>query len=198
MKILAFNGSPRKGGNTEFLLRTALGPAEEAGMETELIQVGGTGVQHCKACYWCSKNKDRRCSNESDLVNKWLMKMIDADAIILGSPTYFADMSSEMKAFIDRTAFVARMNGNLFSRKVGAAVVAQRRGGAVNVLDSINHMFLMSRMIVPGSTYWNFGVGLNPGEVANDKEALENMRDLGEAIVWLVQSLRKPAAPVEP
>ena len=197
MKVLAFNGSPRKNGNTELLLRTALGPAEEAGMETELIQVGGTGVQHCKACYWCAKNKDRRCSNESDMVNKWLAKMYEADAIILGSPTYFADMSSEMKAFIDRTAFVARQNGNALSRKIGAAVVSQRRGGAVNVLDSINHMFLMSRMIVPGSTYWNFGVGLNPGDVANDKEALENMRDLGETIVWLVQTLRAPATVVE-
>ncbi len=197
MKVLAFNGSPRKGGNTEFLLRTALRPAEEAGMETELIQVGGTGVQHCKACYWCAKNKVRRCVNDKDMINEWLAKMYDADAIILGSPTYFADMSSEMKAFVDRTAFVARQNGNMLSRKIGAAVVAQRRGGAVNVLDAINHMFLMSRMIVPGSTYWNFGVGLAQGDVANDKEALENMRDLGETIVWLIQTTRKPVEAAE-
>ncbi len=197
MKILAFNGSPRKDGNTEYLLRTVLGPAEEAGMETELIQIGGTGLQHCKACYLCAKNKDRRCCNENDMINKWLMKMYEADAIILGSPTYFADMTADMKAFIDRTGFVARVNGGLFARKIGAAVVAERRGGAVHVLDSINHMFLISRMIVPGSTYWNFGVGFNPGEVANDKEALENMRDLGETIVWLVQALRTPVAAIE-
>lgn len=194
MKVLAFNGSPRKEGNTEILLRTVLGPAEEAGLETELIQVGGTGIQHCKACYWCAKNKDRRCSNESDMVNKWLQKMYAADAIILGSPTYFADMTADMKAFIDRTGFVARANGNLFARKIGAAVVAERRGGAVHVLDSINHLFLMSRMIVPGSTYWNFGVGRDPGEVLDDKEALENMRDLGETIVWLVKTLHGPNA----
>ena len=117
--------------------------------------------------------------------------MIEADGIILGSPTYFADMTSEMKALIDRAGFVARANGNLFSRKIGAAVVVNRRGGATSVMDSINHMFLMSRMIVPGSTYWNFGVGLNKGDVENDAEALENMKDLGETIAWLVGTLRR-------
>ena len=194
MKVLAFNGSPRKGGNTEILLRAALVPAAAAGMETGLIQVGGTGVQHCRACYLCAKNKNRRCVNDNDQINRWIEQIADADAILLGSPTYFADMTADMKAFIDRVAFVARMNDNLFSRKIGAAVVAQRRGGAVNVMDAINHMFLMSRMIVSGSTYWNFGVGRDIGEVSNDKEGMENMRDLGETIVWLVQTLRKPAA----
>jgi len=197
MKVLAFNGSPRKGGNTEILLRAALAPAAEAGMDTGLIQVGGTGVQHCRACYWCAKQKNNRCVNDNDEVNRWITEIMGADAIILGSPTYFADMTADLKAFIDRVAFVARMNDNLFSRKIGAAVVAQRRGGAVNVLDSINHMFLMSRMIVPGSTYWNFGVGRDIGEVSNDKEGMENMRDLGETIVWLVQTTRNVDAAVK-
>lgn len=190
MKVIAINGSPRKGGNTEFLLRKALEPIAEAGIETELIQIGGKQVRGCMACYQCRKNKNSRCANDTDVVNEFIGKMIEADGIILGSPTYFADMTSEMKALIDRAGFVARANDNLFSRKIGAAVVVNRRGGAISVMDSINHMFLMSRMIVPGSTYWNFGVGLQPGDVEKDDEALENMKDLGGTIAWLVSSLK--------
>lgn len=190
MKAIAFNGSPRKGGNTEYLLGKVLEPIAAAGIETELIQVGGSEIRGCRACYACAKLKDQRCSNDADPLNGWMQKMIEADAIILGSPTYFADMSSELKALIDRAGFVARANDNLFSRKIGAGVVVSRRGGATHVLDSINHMFLMSRMIVPGSTYWNFGLARDKGEVANDQEALANMLDLGETIAWLIQTTR--------
>jgi multimeric flavodoxin WrbA len=190
MKAIAINGSPRKGGNTEFLLKKVLEPIAEAGIETEFIQIGGKQVRGCLACYKCMENKNARCVIETDIVNECIGKMLESDAIILGSPTYFAGMTSEMKALVDRAGFVAFANGRLFSRKIGAAVVVNRRGGATNVMDSINHMFLMSRMIVPGSTYWNFGVGREIGEVAKDTEALENMRDLGETIAWLVKRLR--------
>lgn len=190
MKAVAFNGSPRKGGNTEFLLRRVLEPISEAGIETELVQIGGEPLRGCSACNTCRENKDLRCAVKTDMVNDCIAKMIDADAILLGSPTYFAGMSSEMTALIDRAGYVSAANGGLFSRKIGAAVVANRRGGATNVMDSINHMFLMSRMIVPGSTYWNFGVGLHKGDVANDEEALANMRDLGETIAWLLKRLK--------
>jgi multimeric flavodoxin WrbA len=190
MKAIAINGSPRLGGNTDILLRKVLEPIREAGIETELIQIGGQQVRGCLACFKCRENKDSRCVNNTDMVNECIGKMIEADAIILGSPTYFADMTSEMKALIDRAGMVAGSNGGLFSRKIGAAVVVNRRGGATHVLDSINHLFLISRMIVPGSTYWNFGVGLKKGDVEDDKEALANMKDLGETIVWLIRSLR--------
>lgn len=189
MKAVAFNGSPRKGGNTEFLLRRVLEPISEAGIETELVQIGGEPLRGCSACNTCRENKDLRCAVKTDMVNECIAKMIDADAILLGSPTYFAGMSAEMTALIDRAGYVSAANGGLFARKIGAAVVANRRGGATNVMDSINHMFLMSRMIVPGSTYWNFGVGLHKGDVGNDEEALANMRDLGETIAWLLKSL---------
>ncbi len=193
MKALAINGSPRKNGNTEYLLKKVLEPLGEAGIKTELIQIGGKEVRGCLACFECWKRKDSKCVNKKDAVNKCIEKMIEADAIILGSPTYFADMTSEMKALIDRAGMVARANGHLFARKIGAAVVANRRGGAVNVVDSINHMFLMSKMIIPGSTYWNFGVGLEKGDVAGDTEALENMKDLGETIAWLVKCFKANA-----
>ena len=187
MKALAINGSPRAGGNTETLLKKVLEPISAAGIDTELIQIGGKKVHGCIACYRCIENKNSRCSVTTDVMNEFIEKMIAADAIILGSPTYFAGMSSEMKALIDRAGSVAGANGRLFSRKIGAAVVAQRRGGATSVQDSINHMFLMSRMIVPGSTYWNFGVGRDKGEVESDAEGLKNMTDLGETIAWLMK-----------
>ena len=189
MKVVAFNGSPRKDGNTAMLLRKVLAPIARAGIDTELVQVGGQALHGCMACYHCMEAKDRQCVIKTDIVNACIQKMIEADGIILGSPSYFSGMTSELKALIDRAGLVAVANDRMFSRKIGAAVAAHRRGGAVNVVDAINHLFLMSRMIVPGSTYWNFGVGLEREDVANDEEAIQNMHDLGETIAWLVKNL---------
>jgi multimeric flavodoxin WrbA len=171
------------------LLRKVLSPIARAGIDTELVQVGGAPVRGCMACYHCFQAKDKRCVIQGDNVNACIGKMVEADAIVMGSPAFFADMTAEMKALVDRAGLVAVANDRMFSRKIGAAVSVNRRGGAVNVVDSINHMFLMSRMIVPGSTYWNFGVGLHPGDVENDTEATDNMHDLGETIAWLVKKI---------
>lgn len=187
MKAVAINGSPRAGGNTEYLLKKVLEPIAEAGHETELIQIGGQNIHGCRACYACRKNSNRRCAYNDDILNGLLETLFEADAIILGSPTYYADVTAETKAFIDRVGFVAGANGRLFRRKIGAGVVVSRRGGATHVLDSINHLFLISGMIIPGSTYWNFGLAKDPGDVANDAEALANMKDLGENIAWLMK-----------
>jgi len=189
MKVVAFNGSPRKDGNTAMLLRKVLGPIARAGIDTELVQVGGLALRGCTACYHCMEAKNKRCVITGDIVNACIEKMIEADAIIMGSPSYFSGMTSELKALIDRAGLVAVANDRMFSRKIGAAVAAHRRGGAVNVVDSVNHMFLMSRMIVPGSTYWNFGVGMEAGDIENDEEAIQNMHDLGETIAWLLKNL---------
>ena len=185
MKALAINGSPRRGGNTETLLRKVLEPIAAAGHKTEFIQVGGTRIQGCTACGACRRMKNRRCVIDDDIFNLAFAKMIEADAILIGSPTYFANMTAETKALIDRAGYVALANGGLLRRKIGAAVVAQRRGGAVHVMDSIHHLFLISQMIVPGSTYWNLGVGSAPLDVLDDAEGLKNMQNLGEQIVWL-------------
>lgn len=191
MKVVAFNGSPRREGNTAMLLRKVLSPIARSGIDTELVQVGGAAIHGCLACYHCMEAKDRQCVIKGDIVNECIGKMLEADAIIMGSPSYFSGMTSELKALVDRAGLVAVANGRMFARKIGAAVAVHRRGGAVNVVDAINHMFLMSRMIVPGSTYWNFGVGLQPGDVANDDEATQNMHDLGETIAWLLKSLSR-------
>lgn len=189
MKALAINGSPRPGGNTETLLKKVLEPLEADGWDTEYIRIGGKPLRGCMACMKCVENKNGRCVNDSDKLNDYLRKMLEADAIILGSPTYFADVSSEMKALIDRAGFVALANDGAFTGKIGAAVVAVRRGGATHVFDTINHMFLLSSMIVPGSTYWNLGIGGDKKEVLNDEEGMGNMYHLGQTIAWLGKAI---------
>ena len=189
MKVVAFNGSARKKGNTSILLQHVFAPLKEAGIETEEVSLAGEQIRGCTACYKCFANKDSRCVINNDCINASIAKMESADAIILASPTYFADMTAEMKALIDRCGMVSRANGDLFRRKVGAAVVAVRRAGAINVFDSINHFFLIGQMIVPGSVYWNVGIGREIGDVLQDEEGLKTMQVLGENMTWLLTSL---------
>jgi multimeric flavodoxin WrbA len=191
LKAIAINGSPRHGGNTEMLLRKVLEPLAAAGWATDLLQVGGKPIRGCRACYHCFKTKNSRCSQGDAVFDECLEKMVAADAIILGSPTYFSDVSAEMKALIDRAGFVAIANGRLFRRKIGAAVVAVRRGGGTHAFDTMNHLFLISGAIIPGSIYWNLGFGLDKGAVNQDEEAMRNMIDLGQSIAWLGQAIRQ-------
>jgi multimeric flavodoxin WrbA len=190
MKVLAFNGSARKDGNTAFLLRRVLKVLEEEGIETELIQLAGEPIHGCKACRTCYETKNERCVIEDDRVNEYVQKMKEADGIILGSPTYFSMMSSETKALIDRTGYVSRANDDLFKRKVGAAVVAVRRAGGMPTFDAINHFFLITQMIVPGSSYWNIGFGNKKGEVETDEEGMKIMETLGRNMAWLIKKLK--------
>ncbi len=189
MYVIAINGSPRKEGNTELLLKEVLGELKTAGWETELEKVGGTAIRGCIACEKCFENKDNECSVKKDKFNTIFSKMLKADAMILGSPTYFAAVSADLKALLERAGYVAYANDHAFSGKIGAAAVAVRRGGATHAYDTINHMFQMSRMIIPCSTYWNMGYGLGKGEVLKDEEGLANMRHLGKSIDWLGKAI---------
>jgi multimeric flavodoxin WrbA len=190
MYALAINGSPRKGGNTETLLKTVLNELKEANWETELVKIGGTPIRGCLACGKCFENKDNECITKKDKFNEFFSKMLKADAVILGSPTYFAAVSADLKALIERAGYVAYANDHAFSGKIGAAVVAVRRGGATHAYDTINHMFQMSRMIIPCSTYWNMGMGHDNGEVLEDEEGLANMCHLGKSIDWLGKAIK--------
>lgn len=190
MKVIAFNGSARKDGNTAILINQVFSELEKQDIETEMIQLSGQKIKGCIACYKCFENKDQRCSVKNDIVNDCIEKMLQADGIILASPTYFADVSAELKALIDRAGLVAKANGDMFRRKVGAAIVAVRRGGSVHAFDSINHFFLISQMIIPGSSYWNMGFGLEIGDVENDEEGLQTMRTLGQNMAWLLKKIR--------
>lgn len=190
MKVVAFNGSARRGGNTAILLGQVLGELEKEGIETELVELSGAAIHGCLACRKCSVRKDRRCSQAGDMGNVCIDKMAAADGILLGSPTYVADISPEIKALIDRACLVGRANGGMFRRKVGAAVVAVRRAGAIHAFDALNHFFLISEMIVPGSTYWNIGIGREPGDVEKDEEGIQTMKTLGQNMAWLLKKLQ--------
>ncbi|NVO67401.1 flavodoxin family protein [Methanofollis tationis] len=190
MRVVAFNGSPRKDGNTARLLAEVLAELEKEGIETEFVQIGGKKVHGCTACAKCFENRDGKCVIDNDFVNDCIAKMVAADGIIIGSPTYFADVSTETKALIDRAGFVSIANGGMFARKAGAAVVAVRRAGAVHAFDTINHLFGISQMFTVGSSYWNLGVGLEAGDVEKDEEGLLTMRNLGGNMAWLLKRIR--------
>ena len=159
------------------------------GIETELIELAGKNIKNCLACRKCFETKDKKCIIKTDMLNEIIEKMANADAIILGSPTYFANVTPEIKALIDRAGLVAIANGHLFARKAGAAVVAVRRAGSTNTFDAINKFFFINQMIVPGSSYWNMGMGFMPGDVDNDEEGVKTMKNLGQNMAWLMNKI---------
>jgi multimeric flavodoxin WrbA len=190
MKVVAFNGSPMSEGNTAILINHVFSELDKEGIRCEMVQVGGTPVRGCINCGRCFETHDKRCAlGDDDIINECIKKMLEADAVILGSPTYFANLTPEIKALIDRAGMVAKANEDMFKRKVGASVVAVRRGGAIHVFDSLNHFFFISQMIVPGSSYWNIGYGLDPGQVEEDYEGIETMKTLGRNMAWLLKKL---------
>lgn len=189
MNVVAICGSARANGNTAQLLSVVLEPLRAAGHSCELIETAGTEIRGCTACGMCHKKLDGQCHGRSDFGNVLIDKLFAADAILLGSPTYFADVSSEMKALIDRAGYVARSKPELLAHKPGAAVIAVRRAGAMHAYDTINHFFLISEMLVVGSSYWNIGIGRAKGEVEGDEEGIATMRRLGENMAWVLERL---------
>ncbi|HET6421758.1 MAG TPA: flavodoxin family protein [Geobacteraceae bacterium] len=190
MKVTAFSGSARKDGNTSILVKHALAELEKEGITTELVQLAGSRISGCVACYRCFSDKNRQCAIKDDPVNGYIGKILESDGIIIASPTYFADITPETKALIDRCGMVAKANGDMYRRKAGAAIIAVRRGGAIHAFDSINHFFFISQMIVPGSSYWNIGIGREIGEVEKDDEGIKTMKTLGENMAWLLRKLK--------
>ncbi|NOR74045.1 MAG: flavodoxin family protein [Draconibacterium sp.] len=191
MKVVAFNGSPRRKGNTKILIDTIFSILEKEGIETEMIQLGNKLVHGCTACGKCKEIQNGQCHIKNDHLNYCIDKMIEADGIIIGSPVYFADVTTEVKALIDVAGYVVRANGHLLKRKVGAGIVAVRRGGALPTFETLNNFFLINQMIVPGSSYWNFAFGRNPGEVLNDEEGMETMKTLAENMAWLLKKINQ-------
>ena len=188
MKVVAFNGSGRKNGNTYLLLQAVLDELQAEDIETELVQLAeGAPIQGCASCFKCMDRKNMKCAIETDPFNDYFAKISGADGLLLGSPVYFSDVTAGMKGLIERCGFVARANGNLLRRKVGAGVIAVRRAGANHTLASINYLFLISEMIIPGSSYWNMGIGRQPGDIKNDTEGLEIMKTLGKNMAWLLK-----------
>ncbi|NPV93075.1 MAG: flavodoxin family protein [Firmicutes bacterium] len=189
MKVVAFNGSPRPEGNTFLALNLVLDELKKEGIETELVQIGNRKLFNCLACYKCGENKDKQCARKDDDMNQFIAKMIEADGILIGSPVHFSNVSSNVKALIDRCGLVARYNDEMLKHKVGAAVVAVRRAGATFTFAAINMFFTYHQMIIPGSSYWNLGLGREPGQVLNDEEGVKTFQNLGQNMAWLLKKL---------
>jgi multimeric flavodoxin WrbA len=186
MKVIAFNGSPRKNGNTTILIKHVFSELEKEGIETELVQLSDKALHGCIACEKCGKNKDKRCAVTNDAANEYIEKMLEADGIILASPVYFQDVTPEMKALIDRTGYVARANGRMFRNKIGASVVALRRSGGITSIDTMNHFFLGGQMVIVGR---GFALGREIGEVEKDDEGIGLVKLLGKRMAWLLKKV---------
>jgi multimeric flavodoxin WrbA len=189
MKVVALNGSARKEGNTNILLNLVLDELKKEGIQTELVHLAGQSIAGCRACYKCFTNQDRRCAVKKDILNDLLEKMESADGILLGSPTYFSDVSAGMKAFIERGGLVGRANDYMFKRKVGASVVAVRRAGGISAFNSMNLFLHYMQMVMPGASYWSVAFGRDPGEVLKDEEGIATMKTLGQNMAWLMKKL---------
>ncbi|GAQ94055.1 multimeric flavodoxin WrbA [Thermodesulfovibrio aggregans] len=186
MKVTAFNGSPRKNGNTYHAIKMVVEELKKEKIKVEIIHVGNKKIRGCIACYRCAKNKDEKCSI-NDEVNQWIQKIKESDGVILGSPVYFSGIAGTFKCFLDRAFLVASVNGGMFRHKVGVAVVADRRSGGVSTFDQLLHYLHYAEMIVPSSNYWNVVFGMNPGEVLKDEEGMQIMRILGKNMAWTLK-----------
>ncbi len=189
MKVVAINASPRKEGNTFILLNAVLDELKKEGIETEIHSLSAKPIQGCIACYQCFQKKNRRCAVEKDALNDFIGLMEKAEGILLGSPTYFSDVTSGMRALIERAGLVARANDYMYKRKVGAGVVAVRRAGAIPAFSSLNLFFHYNQMVMPGSSYWSIAIGREVGEVRKDDEGMQTMKTLGQNMAWLMKKL---------
>lgn len=185
MKVVAFNGSPKKEGNTYHGIKVVAEELEKQGIEVEIIHVGNKVIRGCLACNGCVKNQNEKCVI-NDEVNEWIQKMKEADGIIFGSPVHYASVGATMKAFLDRAIYVTSVNKSMLRHKVGAAVVAVRRSGGVPTFNQLNNYINYCEMLMPTSNYWNVIHGTAPGEAVGDEEGNQIMRVLGQNMAWIM------------
>ncbi len=191
MKVIAINGSTKKDGNTSIIIEAIFSELKKSGVETEMINLANNKISGCVGCGNCFKSKDNKCIFKNDIVNECIEKMLEADGIILASPVYFADVTANMKALLERVGMVASANDNLFKHKVGASVVAVRRGAATRAFDTMNYFLHYNQMYLVGGTYWNMVYGKEAGEVLNDAEGMKNMESIGQNMTWLLNKISK-------
>lgn len=189
MKVVAFNGSPHKEGNTFHAIKMVANELEKEGIDVEIVHVGNKDIRGCLACNGCVKNQDEKCVIK-DEVNEWIQKMKQADGIIFGSPVHFASVGATMKAFLDRAFYVTSVNKSMLRHKVGAGVIAVRRSGGIPAFDQLNNFISYSGMLIPTSSYWNVIHGTTPGEAEGDEEGKQIMRVLGKNMAWLLKLVK--------
>jgi multimeric flavodoxin WrbA len=187
-KIVAFVGSPRKGGNSELLTKELMDVANREGAETEIIRLAEYDLKPCDACLACRKTKKCKINDDGE---KLFNKVMEADGIVLATPVYFGSCSPQMKIFIDRIGYIAKALEMPLNNKVGSALVVARRAGVNFTYAQLLFFFLISGMIVPGVSYWTVAYGKEKGKVLNDKEGVDTAREMGKKIVWLTKLIKR-------
>jgi multimeric flavodoxin WrbA len=188
MKALAICGSPREGGNTEFLLKRCLARLATGGIRGELAQLQGLTLHGCRACMTCRSRPDPVCAIDDDFAPIF-EKMLEADILIVGSPVHFGSATPETMAVLDRAGYVSRGKGNLLSRKLGGPVVVARRAGHNFTYAQLLMWYMINDMVVPGSSYWNVAFGREVDEVRNDSEGLQTIDRFADNLIWLAERL---------
>ena len=189
MKVLGISGSPRRDGNTDILVTTALDVLAAEGLETEFLSLADRPIRPCAACGGCFASDTIRCVQEAPAFEGILEKFSAASGILIGSPVYFGSATPQIMALLDRVGYVARKHPQLLRRKAGAAIVVARRAGQNFTFAQLNYFFLVAEMIVPGSSYWNVAFGREKGEVLNDAEGMETVKTLARNMAWLMKKL---------
>ena len=189
MKVFGISGSPRKGGNTDILVGTALNILEREGFQTDFLSLADRPIKPCVACLGCAKAEGYQCMQEDPAFEGVVARFIEADGILVGSPVHFGSATPSTMAMLDRVGFVARQKENFLRRKVGAAITVARRAGANFTFAQLNYFFLINEMIVPGSTYWNIAIARQKGEVTGDTEGLQTVTNLAKNMAWLLKKI---------
>jgi multimeric flavodoxin WrbA len=190
MNVVAFNGSPKKNGNTALALQTVAEQLESNQIHTEIVHVGNQLIHGCIACGKCAENNNDQCAFRNDNVNEWIQKIVNADGLLLGSPVYFAGINGTLKSFLDRAGYVLARKRATLRYKVAAAVVAVRRSGGSAALDTLNHYIQFFEMIQPAANYWNIVHGRTPGEILKDEEGQQILKTLGNNMGWLMKTVQ--------
>ena len=191
MKAVVVCGSPRAKGNTQMILETACEVLKEKGVDTELVLLHNKFIKPCIACEKCKQLKDRTCSIKDDDFHPVLEKIIEADAFIIGSPVYFGCATSQTTSLLHRTGYVARQNNNFLKGKVGGPVIVARRAGQNFTYAQLVFFFTINEMIVPGSTYWNIAFGRKKGEVIDDEEGMDTIRNFAANVAGLLYKIKQ-------
>jgi multimeric flavodoxin WrbA len=185
MKVVGIVGSPRQRGNTEILTRIALEEIGKEGLKTELISLAGKKIEPCDGCRRCLKTGKCHIKDDFEAI---FAKMKKADGIILSTPVYYGAATPQVTAFISRF-YSAR--GKPLKGKVGGPIVVARRAGHNFTLAQLMFFFMISEMIVPGSTYWNVAFGRSKGEVVKDEEGVRTIREFGHNVAWLIKKIKE-------
>ena len=195
MKTLLINGSPHKEGNTALALKEVASALEAEGIETEIFWLGTSPVRGCVACGVCASKKLGRCVFDDDVCNRLVERMLEADAIVIGSPTYYGQPAGALLAVLQRAFYSARRT---VEGKPVASVAVCRRGGSTAAFQCMNMPFEMLNCLVVGSQYWNIAFGRQLGEARQDAEGMQTMRTLGRNMAWLLKNIGREGAVPRP